>query len=81
MSTQDTGGPAFPTLAVIGDRALSEGGLTVRDWFAAKAIPMAWAAWDSGYFGFKDGDASDATRDVAGCAYQMADAMLKARTA
>ena len=38
MSAGRDGGPAFPTLAVIGDHAVSEGGLTLRDYFAAKAM-------------------------------------------
>lgn len=39
MEAKLNGGPAFPTLAVVGDTALSDGGLTVRDYFAAKAMP------------------------------------------
>ncbi len=35
MDMKNSGGPAFPTLAVVGDAALSDGGLTVRDYFAA----------------------------------------------
>lgn len=41
MSEINNGGPAFPTLAVVGDAALSDGGLSVRDYFAAHA-PISW---------------------------------------
>lgn len=36
-ATDKTGGPAFPTLAVVGTSAVSEGGITVRDYFATHA--------------------------------------------
>ena len=42
MSAVNDGGPAFPTLVVLGDKAVAEGGLTLRDYFVAHAdIP-----WD-----------------------------------
>jgi hypothetical protein len=31
------GGPVFPTLYKVGDVAKTEGGLTIRDWFAVHA--------------------------------------------
>ncbi|MGJ3354682.1 hypothetical protein [Providencia sp. Je.9.19] len=45
---------------------------TLRDKFAMAALPIAWKAKEDGYY---EGD----DEDVAACAYQMADAMLKAR--
>ena len=40
MTTKHTGGPAFPTMRVnsIGEVVPDEEGLTVRDYFAAKAL-------------------------------------------
>ena len=40
MDAKLNGGPAFPTLAVVGDTALSDGGLSVRDYFAAKRAEL-----------------------------------------
>lgn len=60
----------FPTFAKDGDVALGEGGLTMRDYFAAKALPQVMAQnpnW---------GDLM-----IAECAYSIADAMLRARGA
>lgn len=73
MSDKDTGGSAFP----IDIESKQYGtGMTLRDYFAAKAIPVAWDAYDKGYF---KGRFDDSVDDIAKCAYQIADAMLKAR--
>ncbi len=69
MSTGD-GGAAFPT------GTTSYGGLTMRDYFAAKALPVAFAAYEAGYW---EADVNSLNDELAECAYQMADAMLKAR--
>ena len=65
----DTGGPAFPTIPenYMGMDPPGEG-MTMRDYFAAKAM-QAWISRgdDSGENG------------IAKWAYEMADAMLKAR--
>lgn len=63
MSTKNDGGPAFP----IGSTPEEWGnGMTLRDYFAAKAM--------QNYIG------DDYTPDaIAKAAYEMADAMLKAR--
>lgn len=66
---KDNGGPAFPTLQAVGDRMLSDGGLSVRDYFAAKALPAY----------FSDGQSHDRLFDAAKWAYEAADAMLKER--
>lgn len=49
-------------------------GMTLRDYFAAKAMPLAWKIFDEGY-------STDAltTENIAEAAYQLADAMLAAR--
>lgn len=68
MDAKLNGGPAFPTLAVVGDTALSEGGLTVRDCFAAAAMQGICASGPM--------IADDV---IAQEAYAIADAMLAAR--
>lgn len=68
------GGPAIP-MAWNGQR--SHEGVSIRDYFAAAALPVAWNAYDSGYFG--DTGHESANHAVATAAYQMADAMLKVR--
>lgn len=62
--SKDTGGPAFPQVAVNEDGFLYEPGMTLRDYFAAKAMPFCAA-----------GDAEVKARQ----AYAMADAMMKER--
>lgn len=65
--SKDTGGPAFPALHF--DLANGEHGMSLRDYFAAKAMQGSRAseyAWMS-------------ENDVAAEAYRIADAMLEAR--
>lgn len=50
---------------------------TLRDEFAGKALPVAWHAYDQGY----TGDPECVELSIAHHAYQIADAMLKAREA
>lgn len=58
--------PAFP---YFGHTGWSQGnGMTLRDYFAAKSLPILMS-----YYEDMDG--------IAGAAYKMADAMLKAREA
>lgn len=61
--TPNDGGPAFPIMAK---------DMSLRDWFAGQAFQSAWLAMDGGYY-------QGGSKDVAECAYQMADAMLAAR--
>jgi hypothetical protein len=68
MNYTKTGGPAFPV--AIDDQVLDDG-MTLRDYFAAKAMQALITRAD------KKGNESD----YANTAYLMADAMLKARTA
>ena len=63
----ETGGPAFPTHP---DGALINDGMTLRDYFAAKAMQ-----------GILADPSTPEIMDIAGAAYEMADAMLKARQA
>jgi hypothetical protein len=66
----NTGGPAFPTTEVAMMRSLQ--GMTLRDYFAAKAMQGICAS----------GPTSDwSNTRIAVEAYEMADAMLKARQA
>jgi hypothetical protein len=72
MSEIDTGGPAFPT-ATLAQK--TEGGMTLRDYFAAKAMLGILAG------NFPVTKTINADQLVAKSAYIMADAMLKAREA
>ena len=72
MSTTNTGGPAFPAGEHFEcvDGWHTEPGMTLRDYFAAKAMQGMLAC-----------PGSIRVNDDANFAYQMADAMLKAREA
>lgn len=74
MTQPHDGGPAFPTLVAIGERALSKGGLTVRDYFAAKAMNgLILNVADM------DMQTDSVAAAVADLSYRIADAMLAAR--
>ena len=65
--SNNTGGPAFPT----SNGGSPDDGMTLRDYFAAKALPTAIReVEDAGTYNLAD---------VAAIAYQYADAMLEAR--
>jgi len=68
MSEQNNGGPAFPAPAGVGH--ITEQGMTLRDYFAAKALT-----------GLLTHPASDlhGEKELALQAFNLADAMLKAR--
>jgi hypothetical protein len=69
----DTGGPAFPTKNYAAIQPLAEGyseGMSLRDWFAGLAMQAYLTAPDTGW----------KFDEVAGAAYEMADAMLKERS-
>ena len=55
-------------------RAEAVGGASMRDYFAAKAMTLAWTIFDEGY-------SPDALtpENIAKAAYQIADAMIAAR--
>ena len=89
----NNGGPAFPfeyhnqtrshQPGFFGTGDLAPGasqqfaGMTLRDYFAAKSLPIAWAAYDKGY----TGQPECVEQSIAHHAYQIADAMLRAREA
>lgn len=70
MSNIETGGPAFPYESMYPGSK----GITLRDYFAAKALTGYFAAPYTPHMGA-------ANIDVAKYCYEMADAMLKAREA
>lgn len=73
MSEINTGGPAFPRPfheTVDGNFSIAQTGMTLRDYFAAKALQGLLAA--DAECGFKPDTASE-------YAYRFADAMLAAR--
>lgn len=75
-TTTETGGPAFPGLHPSKECHYQDAGMTLRDYFAAKAMQgMLAANGDSnGYLEYEE-------KTVAANAYRLADAMLKARSA
>ena len=77
MSNTNTGGPAFPRPAVFtevhGLASVEQDGMTLRDYFAAKAMQSILQA--------KDVHDSREWKNTAWIAYQVSDEMLKAREA
>ncbi len=73
------GGQAFPTWAPsdVHGQAIQDG-MTLRDYFAAKAMQIMWEAYDKGYCGLNNNDAPNC-EVIALASYKMADDMLKAR--
>ena len=71
--SKKTGGPAFPTEAYDLDRKgyVREEGMTLRDYFAAKAMQGNLASWPE--------DQLFNPKDIAEHAYGVADAMLAER--
>jgi hypothetical protein len=84
MSNTNTGGPAFPAFehhAGYG-QMLAVGGMTLRDYFAAKAIQAILPAYENVFEDETGGDDDPTFPELlAKDAYVMADAMLKAREA
>ena len=70
MTIKD-GGPAFPVTPTdnSGQIGPTEYGMSLRDWFAGKAISGIWA----------DGELKGSYDDLAEHAYEQADAMLRAK--
>jgi len=71
MSNTNTGGPAFPGLHPSAECRFREEGMTLRDYFAAKAM-QSFATTDRMLW---------SNERMAVEAYDVADAMLKAREA
>lgn len=76
MNNTNTGGPAFPGLHPSAECRFKDEGMTLRDYFAAKAMQ---ALITSRHTDYENGWYDEAM--VAASAYDMADAMLKAREA
>lgn len=82
MAEKKDGGHAFPNITP--DMNVDGGpGMTLRDWFAGQALAGLCA---SDGFTKRLGDREEnflgrADSEAAGCAYEMADAMLEARDA
>ena len=75
--TQNTDpGTAFPIVHPDG-RGVQYFGLTMRDYFAAKAMQAILPTCDGHSFGPEPGNSNDR---LAKCAYAVADSMLAART-
>lgn len=80
--SDSTGGPAFPATEVVeygsGPRETQHVGMSLRDYFAAKAIPTAMTAvWRD--VGYTPANGLSDMQQHARLAYQMADAMLAER--
>jgi hypothetical protein len=80
------GGPAFPFVSVSQNQSTGEttvhqgdGGMTLRDYFAAKAMHAIYTRFGGSPSAGNDHDGS--LTHAATDAYAMADAMLKARSA
>ena len=74
----ETGGPACPCHAdIIQSKDRDYAGMTLRDYFAAKAMPACYAEYCA-YANVRGYD-EDWKMGVALDAYAMADAMIKAR--
>ena len=69
--SKDNGGPAFGELQQVGDVAMRDGGLSIRDYFAAKAMQGMIANY--GYL-------RSEVDVIAESAYDCADAMLARRS-
>jgi hypothetical protein len=75
--------PAFPTSNWQKIAPMSSGyneGMTLRDYFAAKALQGMFANPDDSHEHY-DLSYEDYVKEIARCSYKMADAMLKARGA
>ena len=72
MSNIETGGPAFPILAEQAADGWAHCGMTLRDYFAAKAMQ----AFINGYVSIKQDMNSN---EFCEASYEWADAMLEAR--
>jgi hypothetical protein len=76
MSNTNTGGPAFPGLHPSAECRHQDEGMTLRDYFAAKAM----CGYLTGDALLKESDtAAEWVNKTAKASYEMADAMLSAR--
>lgn len=70
----NTGGPAFPSAGLVTPDGIAFEGMTLRDYFAAKAMQGICST-------INQSGGEPFWNVLAGDAYKMADAMLKAREA
>lgn len=75
MATINDGGAAFPREDYQLDSGLGQSGMSLRDYFAAKALAGAFPEF------LRAGEAWDGYDDLAASCYRAADAMIKAREA
>lgn len=79
MSEKNNGGPAFP-VCITPDKLETEG-MSLRDYFAAKAMQGELAAQDARHEGKGTGIyMPEGYADFAASCYRLADAMLQARS-
>lgn len=71
MNSKDDGRQAFPTLMKAGELAVSEGGMTLRDYFAAKAM--------QGILASPNCPMKVCSKELSRQCFEAADAMLEAR--
>ena len=72
----DNGGFVFPANFTVGNVSRTEGGMTLRDWFAGQAL----AGFCSNPVSLEQAaDTTDGPAWMAKWSYQLADAMLAAR--
>jgi hypothetical protein len=76
MSEHDDGGSAFPQIYGRSYSDYSDGGMTLRDYFAGQALAGWLACPDAGG---SSQVTADWQRDVAAICYALAEAMLEAR--
>jgi hypothetical protein len=95
MTKKDFGGPAFPVHPDMAGKlgcitSVSDAGMTLRDYFAAKAMPAVYQWFEKNQLADRepsldldvdevDGTPSSDAMLVAKWSYGLADAMLKAR--
>jgi len=89
MIKEDNGGPAFPCDNIVErndngnmiGHEISSPGLSIRDYFAAKAMPLVFNHWDFGGDTLGKQDVQDGYyNSFAEDCYSIADAMLLARS-
>jgi len=70
--------PAFPVEVIYTQENEKFNGMTLRDYFAAKAMQGMFANPDDSHENY-DLSYDDYVKEIARCAHKMADAMMKAR--
>jgi hypothetical protein len=83
MNEIKTGGPAFPTAEIFHDEVVYTGGMTLRDYFAAKAMQslIEKVVLRDQATGMPRPIVTEVQEKIAIGAYAYADAMIEAREA